>query len=297
VPAQPSDREVRDFRFRRLDKPEEFRAVEEVQRLAWGLEEEPPVPSPLLRAMQDNGGLVLGGFADIHLVGFCLGFLGWDGTLLFHYSHMTAVRPEYQNHRLGFRLKAFQRDEVLRSGLPLIRWTFDPLQSKNARLNVRLLGAVPDRYYVHYYGQMGSDVNRGLESDRLRVSWEIASPRVEARMTGTVPSAAEDQARLARSKPIVETAVGDTGLRVPTTVEEPTASEVHLEIPFDIALFQEHAPGEVRRWRHAVRDGFRSAFDRSYRVDDYAVIPIEHERRGFYFLSAPSPASLGTVPS
>ena len=290
VPAQPSDHGVRDFRFRRLDKPEEFRAVEEVQRLAWGLQEEPPVPSPLLRAVQDNGGLVLGAFADIHLVGFTLGFLGWDGTLLFHYSHMTAVRPEYQNHRLGFRLKAFQRDEVLRSGLPLVRWTFDPLQSKNAQLNVRLLGATPDRYFVHYYGQMGSDVNRGLESDRVRVSWEIASPRVEARLAGTIPTSAEDSTRLARSQPAVTTTLGEVGLRVPTAVEEPSAPEVHLEVPFDIGLFQQHAPGDARRWRHAVRDAFRAGFDLGYRVDDFAVLSIAHERRSFYFLSRPNPS-------
>jgi len=262
--------------------------VEEVQREAWGLIEEPVVPTPLQRAVQDNGGLVIGAFADIYLAGFSLGFLGWDGGQLYHYSHMTAVRPPYQNHHVGFRLKAFQRDEVLRQGLPMVRWTFDPLQSKNAMLNVRRLGGTPDRYFVHYYGAMGSEVNRGLETDRLRLTWEIASPRVEARLAGTLPTPEEDERRFRDSTAVVETEPGDSGIRLPTAVTEPSAPKVHLEIPFDLDLVRQHEPDSLGRWRHAVRDGLRAALDLGYAVDDFAVLKRDHERRSFYFLSAPT---------
>ncbi len=285
------ERAVRDFQFRPIQKPEEFRAVEEVQRLAWGLLEEPPVPSPILRAMQDNGGLVLGAFADIHLAGFCLGFLGWDGETLYHYSHMTAVRPEYQNHRLGFRLKRFQRDQVQAQGLSLIRWTFDPLQSRNAFLNIRRLGVEIDGYLVHYYGQMGSEVNRGIESDRVRAAWRITTPRVEERVAGRLPTAEEDAERLRRSVPILETDLGESGLRVPVSVTEPSAGEASLEIPFDLASLREHQPDALATWRHATRDAFRAALDAGYAVDDFAVVSREHERRSFYFLHRPPPAA------
>ena len=287
--ASPSGREAEKFRFRRLDKPEEFRQVEEVQRSAWGLQEEPPVPTPLQRAVQDNGGLVLGAFADIYLAGFSLGFLGWDGTTLYHYSHMTAVRPEYQNHRLGFRLKQFQRDEVLRQGLGEIRWTFDPLQSKNAFLNVRRLGAIPEKYLVHYYGQMGSEVNRGLETDRVRVTWRLADPSVESRASGATPTAEEDRKRWLSSPAIITTEPGESGIRVPTEVSEPNGPSAQLEIPFDLALVREHEPESLRRWRHATRDAFRAAFDLGYKVDDFAVVSADHERRSFYFLSPGPP--------
>lgn len=290
-------KEVREFRFRRLDKPEEFRAVEEVQREAWGLEEEPPVPVPLQRAIQDNGGLVVGAFADIHLAGFSLGFLGWDGKQLYHYSHMTAVRPEYQNHHVGFRLKAFQRDEVLAQGLPVVRWTFDPLRSRNAYLNVRRLGGVPDKYFVHYYGQMGSAENRGLESDRLRLTWEVASPRVDQRMKGELPTAAQDLARLEGATPILETEAGETGLRTPTAVTEPTTPSATIEVPFDFELIRTHESNSMRTWRHAARDAFRMAFDLGYRVEDFAVVPIEHERRSLYFLSRAAPSAAPAAPA
>ena len=286
--------EVRGFRFRKLEKPEEFRQVAEVHRTAWGDDE---VPVTLQRALQDNGGLVLGAFADIYLAGFAVSLIGWDGTTLYHYSHATAVRPEYQNHHLGFRLKAFQRDEVLKLGLSEVRWTFDPLRSRNAWLNVRRLGGVPDRYYVHYYGQMTDPLNRGMETDRVRLRWELTSPHVEERVGGKVPTAEEDRARWEKSAAIVETEVGEKGLRVPTVVAEPTGALAHLEIPFDLAALQEHEPGVLRQWRHAVRDGFRAAFDLGYRVDDFAVVTAEHERRSFYFLSpAPNDAGGGATP-
>jgi len=273
--------DVRGFRFRKLDKPEEFRQVVEVYRGIWG---EGEIPTTLQRALQDNGGLVLGAFADIHLAGFAISLLGWDGTTLYQYSHTTAVRPEYQNHHLGFRLKAFQRDEVLKLGLAEVRWTFDPLLSRNARLNVRLLGAIPDRYHIHYYGQMPDTLNEGLESDRLRVRWELTSSRVEERLAGKFPTPDEDLDRWKRSTAIVETEVGEKGLRTPSAVAEPGTAPAHLEIPFDLAAVREHEPSALRTWRHAVRDGFRAAFDVGYRVDDFAVVTAGHERRSFYFL-------------
>jgi chorismate synthase len=288
APVAPSG--PHDFAFRRLSKPEEFRHAEELQREAWGLTDEPPTSSTIQRAIQDNGGLVLGAFADIYLAGLTIGFLGWDGTQLYHYSHMTAVRPAYQNHHVGFRLKAFQREEVLKQGLAMARWTFDPLQSKNARLNVRRLGAHPDLYHVHYYGTMGSELNRGLESDRVRVTWALNDPAVEARIAGQLPTAEADLARWKESQTLVETAVGDSGLRVPTTVTEPSRPSAHLEIPFDIQAIRAHESATLRTWRHAVRDAFRAAFDMGYKVDDFAVLNLEHERRSFYFLSAPPSA-------
>ncbi|MGA8542654.1 MAG: hypothetical protein WB947_03825 [Thermoplasmata archaeon] len=276
---------VTGFHLRRLEKPEEFRQVDEVEHAVWGAE--PTVatlPVPLLRALQDNGGLVVGAFADIYLAGFAASLIGWDGTTLYHYSHLTAVRPEYQNHHVGFQLKAFQRDEVLRLGLKEIRWAFDPLQSRGAWLSVHRLGARPDRYYSHYYGQLPDSQNQGLETDRIRTVWSLSSPEVEGRMAGQYPSPEEDRKRWAASTAIVETEPGESGIRVPTAVGEPTGPSAHLEIPFDLGLVREHEAKSLRRWRHAIRDAFRAATDLGYVVDDFSVVSAEHERRSFYFL-------------
>jgi chorismate synthase len=291
VAAASGASKVEGFRFRRLEKPEEFRQVEEVHHAVWGPGSTLDVPPPLMRALQDNGGLVLGAFADIYLAGVAVSLIGWDGSALYHYSHLTVVRPEYQNHHLGFRLKAFQRDEVLKLGLAEIREAFDPLQSKTAWLLVRRLGGTPDRYYTHYFGQLSDAVNRGMETDRLRCLWSITTTRVEERLAGKIPSPEEDRRRWTASSAIVETEPGETGLRVPTAVGEPSGPSAHLEVPFDLESIREHEPAAVRRWRHAVRDAFRAAFDLGYVVDDFTVLLTDHERRSFYLLSKATAAA------
>ncbi len=298
MPGAGVSDKVEGFRFRKLEKPEEFRQVAEVERSVYGAEPSGLAPPlPVQRALQDNGGLVLGAFADIHLAGVTVSTLGWDGTTLYHYSLLTVVRPEYQNHHLGTLLKLAQRDEVLRLGLHEVRWVLDPLSSRAAWLHVRRLGARPDRYYPHYFGQLGDAVHQGLETDRFRVVWTLDAPEVERRVGGALPTAEEDRRRWDRSTPLVETEAGDSGIRVPSAVGEPSGPSAHLEIPFDLGLVRQHEAAALRRWRHAVRDAFRIATDLGYVVDDFAVVAPEHERRSFFFLArapagtaAPSPA-------
>jgi predicted GNAT superfamily acetyltransferase len=298
VSAGAATDRVQGFRFRRLDKPEEFRQAEELQRSVAGSSGTGVVDPSLLRALQDHGGLVVGAFADIYLAGCAISTIGWDGSVLYHYSHLTVVRPEYRNHHLGFRLKAFQRDEVLRLGLPEVRWLFDPLVSRNAWLYVRRLGSQPDDYLTHYFGRLPEAGEAGKETDRIRTRWAITSPRVEDRLAGRLPTRAEDERRCAEAERLIETEPGESGLRVPTAVAEPTGPRATIEIPFDLAALEEHEPASFRRWRHAVRDAFRAAFDRGLVVEDFTVVSIDHERRGFYLLSpAPGPSSPGAGPS
>jgi predicted GNAT superfamily acetyltransferase len=299
VPASPTRTGATGFKVRRLEKPEEFRQVDVVHRAVYGEDAADAVPTGLQRAVQDNGGIVLGAFTDIHLAGFTVAFLGWDGTALYQYVHSTAVRPEYQNHHLGYQLLASLRDEVLQLGLSQVRLAFDPLQSRNAWLFVRRLGGLPDRYLHHYYGQMPDVVNRGMESDRIRLTWSLSDPRVEARLAGTYPTAAENEARWRTATPLLRTEPGESGVRLPTEVQEPDQPVAHLEVPFDLGLVREHEPKELLRWRHATRDAFRAAADLGYAVDDFAVLSVEHERRSFYFLSPtprPSPDLGGADP-
>lgn len=286
------------FVLRKLSKPEEFRAAEELQREAAGMDGETPTAATVQRAAQDNGGMVLGAFVDIYLAGVTIGFLGWDERELYHFAHVIAVRPAYQNHHVGFQLGAYLREEVLGQGLPRVRWNLDPLQSRAAHLGVRRLGGKPDRYLTHYFGQLDSSADRGVETDRLRVTWDLAAPRTEARVAGKLPTEEEDRARFARSVGIVATDLTNEGLRRPTEVAEPDGREAHLEIPFDIAAVREHAPGALRTWRHAVRDGFRAGFDLGYVVDDFVVLKIDQERRAFYLLArAPPDAGAGSSPA
>ncbi len=286
--AEPTHEPPTSVVFHRLGTPEEYGEVEEVQKAAWGFPSGGAVPAPILRAINDNGGLVLGAFAGSEMVGFCLGFLAREEGRLFHYSHMTGVRPAWQRHHIGLALKARQREEVLRAGLEEIHWTFDPLQSRNAGLNVRRLGGTPDRYFPRYYGTMADSINEGLETDRLRLVWRLREPRVEERLRGRLPRPADDEQRLRRTEPLLETALAPSGLRRPVSVASPVAASVNLEIPVDLATVRTRDQGGLRRWRETTREAFSRAFSAGYVVDDFAMVVVGTERRCFYFLERSS---------
>jgi len=86
-------------------------------------------------------------------------------------------------------MKFFQREEALAQGFELIEWTFDPLEIKNAYLNLEKLGAIARRYNVNQYGITSSPLQGGLPSDRLVAEWWLKSKRVETLMnTGKRPA-------------------------------------------------------------------------------------------------------------
>jgi predicted GNAT superfamily acetyltransferase len=97
---------------------------------------------------------------------------------------MLAVRQPYRNGGLGRRLKLFQRDDALARGFELMEWTFDPLEIKNAYLNIEKLGAIARRYNVNQYGITTSPLQGGLPTDRLVAEWWMKSRRVEAVLSG-----------------------------------------------------------------------------------------------------------------
>ena len=175
--------------IRSLDLYEEMEQAEELQRIVWPGSEIDIIPAHLSMAISHNGGAVLGAFDQDKLVGYLLGFLGTDAqspdrmamTCLKHWSHQVGVHPAYRDCGIGFALKHAQREKVLKQGIRLVTWTYDPLLSLNAHLNIRRLGAVCDTYLQCAYGEMRDSLNAGVESDRFQVDCCVSSPRVSSR--------------------------------------------------------------------------------------------------------------------
>lgn len=169
-----------EVEFRDLSGITEFRAAEALQVSVWGAGDTPD-PADLMMVIQAEGGLVGGAFAEGRLVGYIFGFPTGDHGI--QHSHRLAVLPEMRGRGLGAELKWYQRRWCLERGIHHVRWTFDPLRSTNARLNLRQLGARSNTYYVDYYGEMGG-INQGLPSDRLLVDWYLDDPCVKKRLAG-----------------------------------------------------------------------------------------------------------------
>jgi predicted GNAT superfamily acetyltransferase len=192
---------------------DELEACVQLQVETWGYDPADVIPRKAFLVWQKVGGQVIGAFdteipgappegSGESLVGFVSalpGIKSEDGEPRpYLHSHMMAVKEGYRNRGLGVQLKLAQRKEALENGIRLIEWTFDPLEIKNAFLNIHKLGAVVRSYLVDFYGVSSSRLQGGLPTDRLVAEWRLDSPHVEGILEGRTPSALviEEQIRV-----------------------------------------------------------------------------------------------------
>ncbi len=157
---------------------DELNACVALQKEVWNFDDIDLIPLRMFVVSQKIGGQVLGAFDGDVLIGFAFSIPGTRGGRSYLHSHMLAVRESWRNFGLGRRLKLAQRDEALKLGFELIEWTFDPLEIKNAHLNIARLGVIVRRYNVNHYGYSSSPLQGGLPTDRLIAEWWLKSRRV-----------------------------------------------------------------------------------------------------------------------
>jgi predicted GNAT superfamily acetyltransferase len=179
--------EVEIRKCRGLD---ELKACVAMQKEVWNFSDEDLIPLRMFVVAEKIGGQVIGSLLNGELVGFALAIPGSRSGHPYLHSHMLAVRESHRNSGLGRRMKLAQRDDAIARGIELIEWTFDPLEIKNAYLNLERLGAIARRYTVNQYGITSSPLQGGLPTDRLVAEWWLRSKRVEQLLkNGNVPKA------------------------------------------------------------------------------------------------------------
>jgi predicted GNAT superfamily acetyltransferase len=241
---------------------EDYAGCEELSRSIWGAAERNVVPRELLLTMQLNGGIVQGAWLpDGTIVGFVFGFLGERDGRRRLCSHQLGVLPAYRGTGLGVRLKLAQAEEARRRGLELITWTFDPLEARNAYINLHRLGGVAWRYDRDHYGVMDDDLNRGLATDRFEAEWWLMKPR-------SVP--AVDQ-------PIVMLGVGRDGHPRRIDVDVREASSALIAVPTDFQAIKLQSMELARLWRTETRAAFEAALAAG-------LIAVDFQRDGVYVM-------------
>ncbi|MGP4073249.1 GNAT family N-acetyltransferase [Piscibacillus sp. B03] len=156
--------------IRRLTTMDEMPLMQEVEEAVWQMS---PIPVHQLYTTVNNGGLILGAFDGDRIVAFSYSFPGFNGEQTYLCSHMLGILPKYQQSGLGVRMKHEQAKHATDMGYQMMTWTFDPLQSLNAYLNLTKLGARGARYKVNHYGTMDDRLNKGLETDRIVIEWHF----------------------------------------------------------------------------------------------------------------------------
>lgn len=253
---------------RELRHNEEFNACERLQLRIWLDRDVFFVPSLVLNTARRGGGIVLGAYtAEGWLTGFVCSYLGLaeDGRLM-HCSQLLAVDPEHRMRGVGFRLKAEQRARVLRQGIGLITWTFDPLLAANARLNLGKLACVSSEYLVNCYGIPKAGLNGGVETDRLVAEWQLGSPAVRRRME-------EGESPGVHGVLVNRVEVSEDGLPVNRELDLTRRERsLLLEIPESFNRIKERDPGLARAWRQESRKLFQTYFALGYRSVGFGTV-------------------------
>lgn len=162
----------------------------ELQREVFALPDVELSPVRHFVVTKNAGGFTLGAYDGDRLAGFVLSVPAFLRGEHAFYSHMTGVRPEYQSHGIGAKLKWAQRNRALGEGVKYIKWTFEPIKARNAQFNLEKLGATVNEFAINFYGTdygtapetAGKKI--GLVSDRLFAEWDLESEKVRSLAAG-----------------------------------------------------------------------------------------------------------------
>jgi predicted GNAT superfamily acetyltransferase len=204
--------------------------------LTWTPNSGTEITPNLMKAMLHSGSYLSGAFIDNKCVGAAFAFPATTGGLHLH-SHMTAVLPKFRDKGVGYALKIDQWHWAKKNNYSEISWTFDPLVSRNAKLNLIKLGVSISSYHPNFYGDMSDALNAGDESDRLMVSWKVID-----------------------NNPVQR-----------ESVSNPKPNDILIEIPIDIVAIRSRDKEESLHWRHKVREQFLQAFEKDGQVVGFSA--------------------------
>ena len=270
IAAPTADVGTPSVHVRRLESLDDLEACVALQKAIWGADFDAMVPTSLLQASAHIGGLVIGAFAGDALVGFVFGLAGVRDGEIVHWSHMLGVLPEAREMGIGRQLKEFQRETLAARRVTRVLWTFDPLQARNAHLNINRLGVRVTEYVVNMYGTTRSPLHFGIATDRLIV--ESSTAPTSGSMKGS-------SAIFAQSLPVLT----PIPRREDRALDGELPSFALVEIPADVQRVAEESADAMNLWRVATREHMQWAFSHGYRIAalhrDFA------ESRVFYLIA------------
>jgi predicted GNAT superfamily acetyltransferase len=248
-----------NYEIREAESIFDYEKVVEFQQSIWG---ENATPLTQLIASRTHGGIVLLAMSQGQVIGFSYGFPGFKQQEVYLLSHMLAVHPAYRDKGLGRKLKLEQRKLALKNGYRKMVWTFDPLETRNAYLNLCKLGGYVKTYIKNYYGIMNDPLNFGMPSDRFLLEWDLDSSKALAAIQGELDVSGWSEF------PVLYEVSYKNELPVPVEVIEKKGSDTYLiPVPVDIQSIKLQNLELAKAWRHHIRDAISEKFQEGYRIE------------------------------
>ncbi len=281
------------YTIRDLKNFDEMINVQQLQQEIWGLDD-PAIGlyPPILNTMAKNGGVVLGAFDNEteQMVAFLIGFLGREPGGPFKLCSQTmGVLKAWRRHGIAEALKRVQRDRTLAQDLPLITWTYDPLEGPNAHLNLHKLRAVCRTYICDIYGSNFGALNAGLPTDRLLVEWWVKGSWLD-----NEPD--DEYEELIWDSPAVFDVQGEgVGRWIARADFSLDDDMILLESVADIHPIKEANMELALDWRLKIRKAFEKYLDKGYLVIDFISSVEQGGRRNRYVLHKATPELMARI--
>jgi len=222
----------------------------------WGGRDAIPVHQ-MITAVR-NGGLVIGAFSEEKLVGFSYSFAGFSNGKVYLCSHNLGIHPDFQEQGIGEKIKERQRKEAYALGYERLTWTYDPLETRNAYLNLSKLHAICHTYIENSYGKVEDGLNAGLPTDRFQVDWWINSDHVLNRKRNRTPSGG------AVLFPWIEASNGLPLLEDHAVSDTYTNEQLLIPVPRNFQQLKTKDLQLALDWRTKTRALFQTLFEQGY---------------------------------
>ena len=244
---------TRNIEIRMLSTMEELAELQQVESMVWKMDSTPlhQTYTALL-----NGGILLGAYDGKKMVGFLYSFAGFTDGSVYLCSHMLGILTDYRMEGLGERMKLKQAELARDAGYSMITWTFDPLESQNAYLNLHKLGATGAIYDEDHYGEMNDGLNQGLPSDRFQVKWHLNEERPKQTYS------------FDKEKLLLEVDSAGNPLAIEDKVDLNRGNVFFVAIPMNFQEIKQINFELAKRWRMETRYVFQSLFQAGFQATD-----------------------------
>lgn len=241
------------IKIRQLTTMAELREMQQVEETVW---QTSPNPVHQTYTALKNGGIILGAFDKDKMIGFLYSFAGFDGENPYLCSHMLGILPDYREGGLGEHIKQKQAETARKTGYSMIIWTFDPLESLNAYLNLHKLGAIGTVYKKNHYGPMNDELNQGLSTDRFQIEWHINQQKPSREIT------------FDKSKLLLDVKENSEPFIKPDAFN-PANNGWFVAIPSNFQTIKKRNFDLAKKWRHQSSQLFELLFTNGFIATDF----------------------------
>ncbi|MEM3398969.1 MAG: hypothetical protein QW724_05440 [Nitrososphaerota archaeon] len=254
------------FKIVRITDRESFKQLEFFQTVFFGRGD--IIPYHVLIAFQEIGGVVLVAYDENNRpIGLLCGYNSFKNGEVFHYIHFCGVLPEYSHTDLSKQLRMTARESLLEEGIRQAMWLIDPLNPVEAYMSIHKLGGVAREYIRNFYGLMRDPQNRGLESDRLIVRWDLDSKEVKEKLSREVEEEVSEVNLDILEKSVLVVRDGSFK-RILDYRLNLNNDKLCLEIPTNIESIKKKDLSIAIEWRETTRKIFEHYLPRGYAVTE-----------------------------